>query len=139
MGEDYLYLENKLKGIERRLITLEKGKAATHKEASKKQKRISIKEYIIKHAPENDVQRTLVIAGYLEKEKDYSSFNIDDIKQGFRQARIPQPSNANDKVNMNISKGYLMEDEAKKDNKKAWVLTVTGESAVENNFGEAES
>ena len=47
------------------------------------------------------------------------------------------PANINDAVNKNIEKGYIM-DAKKKDSKKAWTLTATGERFVENDLKEEE-
>lgn len=59
------------------------------------------------------------------------AFNVNDLREAFRSARVPIPKNLNDKVNKNIGKGYLMDVESDKSGKKTWVLTATGESYVE--------
>lgn len=94
-------------------------------------KRISMKEFLIDHTPTNAVQATLAIAYYLEKYDGMSTFNAADLVKGFRAAKEPVPTNINDKVNMSIKNGHLMEAEAKKDNMKAWEITRSGEKYVE--------
>lgn len=99
-----------------------------------RQKDLSIKEFLIEKNPSNDVEKTLTIAYFIEKYMDYPSFNIDDLQRGYKQAKEKKPANINDKVNMNIKKGHLAEANDKKDSKKAWYVTNSGEQLVENNF-----
>lgn len=99
---------------------------------------LSIKEFIFSKNCADDLQRTLAIGYYLEKYKNYSSFNIEDLERGFREAKEKVPSNINDKVNQNIKKNFIMQAKEKKDNKKAWVLTSLGERYVEGSFEKAK-
>lgn len=99
------------------------------------EKRLSIKEFIISQKPTNGVQMTLAIGYFLESYEKVSPFNAADIEAGFRTAREPVPSNINDKANMCVKNGYFMEDREKKDNKKSWVVTRTGEEAIRAGFG----
>ena len=66
------------------------------------------------------------------------SFNVEDLAHYFQLAKEPTPENLNDKINMNIKKGHVMEAKEKKENKKAWVITNTGEQFVDNNFKETK-
>jgi hypothetical protein len=63
-----------------------------------------------------------------------TTFNTADLEKGFRAAKEPIPINMNDKVNMCIKNGHMMEAEIKKDNMKAWEITRSGEKYVEENF-----
>jgi len=101
-------------------------------ESPVREKALSIKEFILTKKPEDDVQRTLVIGYFLEKHKKLASFNVDDLREGFRTAKEPAPGNLNDKVLRNVKNAHMMEAEQKKDSKKAWVLTSSGERLVEN-------
>ena len=65
-------------------------------------------------------------------------FNTKDLAEGFRSAKEPPPTNMNDKVNLNIRKGHMMEAKEKKDKSKAWVLTNSGEKFVEEGLPEGE-
>lgn len=98
---------------------------------SKKQ---SIKEFLLELTPGDGVQLTLAIGYYLETCQGLPSFNKDDLEKGFRAAKETVPLNINDKVNMNIKRGHLMEAEQKKDNMKAWVITRSGEQYVKSKF-----
>lgn len=95
-------------------------------------KKMSIKEFLITRTLDDDVKRTLAIAYFIEHMENTKPFNTDDLKKAFRLAKIPLPLNINDKINMNIRAGRIMEAEEKKESKKAWELTATGETFVEN-------
>jgi hypothetical protein len=121
--------------IEERVARLEQifGSGDKLNSTQKSVKKLSIKEFIIELKPKNAVQMTLAIGYYLEHHDKIYPFNCEDIENGFRAAREQVPNNLNDKVNMCVSKGHLMEDE-KKDNLKAWVLTRSGEDIIKNGF-----
>jgi hypothetical protein len=97
-------------------------------------KQESVKEFLLTKKPEGDVQKTLAIGYYIEKQKEFDKFNVKDLENTFREARESIPDNINDKVNKNIASGYMMIAKEKKDNCKAWNLTSTGERVVENGF-----
>lgn len=101
-------------------------------------KKLSVKEFILSKRSSNDVQKTLAIAYYLEKNEGMLSFNTEDLARYFQLAKEPTPQNLNDKINLNIKKGHVMEAKAKKENKKAWAITNTGEQFVENNLKETK-
>jgi hypothetical protein len=126
-------IEIRIQDHEKRISELEKLLQAKPDSVSKK---ISIKEFVLTKNATDDQRRTLTIGYFLEKYGGNTSFNITDINKGFRDARIKPPQNINDKVNKNIAKGYMMEAVEEKDNKKAWVLTSTGEKIIESNFSE---
>jgi hypothetical protein len=124
-------IKRQLEDHEKRILKLENLVAA---KPAITQKELSIKEFILSKNCIDDLQRALAIGYYLEKYKNYTSFNVEDIECSFREAKEPVPSNINDKVNQNIKKGFIMLAKEKKDNKKAWVLTNSGERYVEGNF-----
>ena len=118
----------KLVELENRISALE-GRALKKTEAEGK--KLSVREFLLAKKPTDNVQRTLIIGYYLEHFDSLDSFNGRDLTDGFRSAKEPVPANINDKVNMNIHKGHIMEAKEKKDNSKAWVLTNSGEKFVE--------
>ena len=118
----------KLDDHERRISALEGMPQKTISEG----KKLSVKEFILEKKPSDDVQRALVIGYFLEHFEGMDKFNVKDLTEGFRLAREQLPDNINDKVNLNIAKGYLMAAKEKKDKFKAWYLTNTGEKFVEN-------
>lgn len=93
-------------------------------------KEMSVREFILGKKLSGDVQKTLAIAYYLEKYQGVTSFNVEDLAHYFQLAKEPVPQNLNDKINMNIKKGHVMESKEKKDNKKAWVITNSGENFI---------
>ena len=93
------------------------------------EKPISLKEFLISKNPKGAVNKTLVIAYYLEKHKGNKNFTVKELESGFREAREKVPKNINDKIYQNIKKGYMDEAE-KKNNRKSYYLTTTGESFV---------
>ena len=60
-----------------------------------------------------------------------SSFNTDDLRQLFGAARVPLPKNLNDAINKNIRKGFITEATERKNDKKAWVITISGEQSFD--------
>ena len=101
-------------------------------------KKLSIKEFLLTKKPGDDVQKTLVIGYYLEHFEGMDKFNARDLTEGFRLAKEPPPTNINDKVNLNIQRGRMMEAKEKKGKFKAWVLTNSGEKFVEEGLPEGE-
>lgn len=128
--------------IESRVTTLEKEvsklkelfSVASSVDQGEVGKKLSIKEFLLTKNIENDVRRTLAIGYFLEHSESMPAFNADDLRTYFRLAKCQVPTNVNDKVNLNIKTGYMMEAEEKKDSKKSWTLTASGEKAVESNF-----
>lgn len=123
-------LLEKIRDHERRISALER----IPEKIEGKSKKLSIKEFILAKNPVDDVQKTLVIGYYLEHFGGVSTFNVKDLTEGFMSAREPVPPNINDKVNLNITKAYMMPVKEKKDKLKAWILTNSGEKFVEEDL-----
>ena len=135
--ENLVQLGERLQNLEKRVVVLE-DIVSSKLEIVKGQiqsKSLSLREFMAEKNPINDVQKTLAIGYYLEHHKNIATFNINDIEGEFRAAKIPPPANINDKINMNIRKMHMMESVEKKDGKKAWTLTDSGEKEVEKGFG----
>jgi hypothetical protein len=122
-------IKKSLDEYERRISSVEN---LEQKKSSELKKPLSVKEFILQKQPRGDVQKTLVLGYHLEHYRSISPFNVDDLEKLFREAKEAVPKNINDKVYLNIEKGFMMEAEGKKDKKKAWTLTVTGEKYVDN-------
>ena len=135
LNEEIMEIKKKLKEYEERISKLE---SLSQTKPETVEKKISIKEFILSKKPKNDVQKTLVVGYYLEKYKNYSPFNVKDLKRGFITAREKVLKNIGDKVQKNIKKGHMMEFEEKKDNLKAWILTNSGEKNIESGFKKGE-
>ncbi|EKD47582.1 MAG: hypothetical protein ACD_65C00376G0010 [uncultured bacterium] len=130
-------LEDRVQTLEERVKLLEEMFSVSSTpiivQESMKIKLVSEKEYLIEKKPTDDVQRTFYLGRYLEEHKKMESFTVDDIRMAFKGARVPVPSNINDKINKNIAKGYFMESDPK-EGKKSWMLTSTGEQAASSNM-----
>lgn len=126
-------LEERITQLEQKVASLEKKLESSSNVSefpnSDNQKLLSEKEYLLETKPDTTVQKTLYLGNFLEKYKKMSSFTVEDLRDAFRAAREPLPSNINDAINKNMKKGLLMEVKSK-DGKKAWVLTATGEKIV---------
>lgn len=96
------------------------------------QEKISINEFLKTKKLEDDVKRTLAIAYWLDYFEKADSFNVSDIENTFRAARLSVPKNVNDKVNMNIKNGHIADNKEKKEGKKTWYVTNSGAELVEN-------
>jgi len=121
---------NRISTLERRVEVLEAQLAQDIPSSVAKTKQKSLREFLNELSATSATEIGLCIAYFLENNKGFASFNSEDIKSGFREARIPVPKNPNDLINKNIAKGYIMDAEDQKDGKKAWVLTATGLETV---------
>ena len=126
-----------LKSFESRIAAIENGIPSRKAELplASVTKKTSIKEFLIEKKPKGGVQTTLAIAYYVEIMDGITPLNRADLEKGFRVAKESVPDNINDKVNMSIKSGYMMEADSKKDSMKAWVLTSSGERYVHAGFG----
>lgn len=136
MSIDY-NLKQRIDNLEKRVAVLEDVVGETKLKRSswpRQDKKLSIREFLIAKMPSDDVKRTLAIGYYFEKFDGFTSFNSDDLQTGYENAKEKNPPNINDKVNMNIKNGHMAEASAKKDNRKAWYVTNSGERFVESNL-----
>jgi hypothetical protein len=92
----------------------------------------SIRQFMVEKSPTDDVQRSLVIGYYLEKQSGLASFNAKDIEKGFLDAREKVPGNVADKILKNVWKGHMMQVKDDKDSLKAYVLTNAGTKFVDS-------
>lgn len=131
---EFSEIRKKIEEHEKRISDLEN----LAKEKPQQLKKFSPKEFILQKKPQDDLQKTLVLGYYLEHYRAISPFAAKDLEKIFREAKEPIPKNINDNVNKNIGKGFMMDAESKKDKKKAWTLTGTGERFVENGVKEED-
>jgi hypothetical protein len=128
-----------MQALEKRVTELEQRQAAPPgKPAQGDLKEMSVKEFMLQKRPSNDVEKTLAIAYFLEKFAGLASFNVDDLGKYFQLAKEATPTNLNDKVNLNIKKGHLAEAKEKKERRKAWIVTNSGEKFVEGGFSDQQ-
>ena len=125
-------LEQRVEELEKRIARIEtalpsNGIALT----VAKTKKLSPKEFLMTRELKRETQKALALGYYLEHIEGMENFNIVDLETVFRSAKERPPQNMNDTINKNIARGFLMETKEKKDSKKAWILTSTGENHVE--------
>ena len=101
-------------------------------------KELSLGEFIKQKNPKSHGDKILMFGYYLERIKGYESFNIDDIEKCYQDVRMPKTKNFSPYITQLIREGKIMDSEAKKDNKKAWLLTKDGMEYVENYGVKAE-
>lgn|SRR5262249_30928512 len=126
-----------IKSLDARITKIEagttdagRGKAVARASA----KKLSIREFLLKHPPTTDVQRTLAVGHYLEIHEGMGSFTKADLEKGYRDAKHSLPSNMSMNIKQCIKAGNMMETKVKKDNKPAYIVTSTGEQFVESGY-----
>ena len=126
--------ELRLQNLEERVERLESLIGGGGRETAAKERKLSAKEFMLSKKLKSETQKVLALAYFLEREEGIASFNVSDLEVAFRSAREKLPKNMNDAVNKNIARGFLMGMTEKKDSKKAWQLTSTGERHVEHDL-----
>jgi len=127
-------MDQRLRDLETRVKVLEKRFEDEGVQSPARGKRQSAKEFLLTKKFKTETQKVLTLAYYLERVEGLASFNVPDLERVFRAAREKLPANMNDAVNKNIARGFMMEAKEKKDSKKAWYLTSTGERFVESDM-----
>jgi len=125
-------IEKILKDHETRIKKLESPIIILPTEAPVSNKVLSLPEFVVQKKPQDDLQRTLVFAYFLEKYEARDSFTAGDIQNCFLRAKASIPPNINDKINQCIKKGWISEHPKKTDSKKAFYLTSTGATFIES-------
>lgn len=95
------------------------------------EKDLSLVEFVRGKNPKSHGDKILVFGYYLEKLRQYESFNLEDVEKCYQDARMPKTKNFSPYITRLIRQGYLMDSTEKKDNKKAWRLTKDGIDYVE--------
>lgn len=120
--------------VEQKFKELTERKAVAPKEVPTKTELVSMSlaEFVrTKGNPSRNTDRAIIFSYWLHHRENVTSYNINDIRKCYSDARITPPNNLTDTMNLNQGKGYLMHVSEKKDGKKTWVITQTGEEYVE--------
>lgn len=133
-------LELKVAELTARIDRLESADSDIHAASTdgRKAKDVSLREFINTKQPKTANDHGLVIAYFTEIVKQQGWFNVDDLKSGFREAKIPAPKNLSDVIGKNAKKGYVMLEAGRTGLKQTWVLTSSGEKIVENGFATSD-
>lgn len=99
-------------------------------------KRLSLREFMRRTKSLTNVEKVLLVGYFLEQHEALKCFNADDIKRTFQTAKEPELSNTLAFINQNIKNGNIMEVKEKKDKRKAYTLTASGEDLVKKSLGE---
>lgn len=75
----------------------------------KKEKKESVREFLLKFNEESNVKNLLAIGYFLENEGK-ENFSLDDLREKFREAKLKKITNLNDTVNKNSDKAFLKKD-----------------------------
>lgn len=127
-------LKSKIDSLEQRVAQLEHAQNHTPRTEAPlgSKKKPAAREFLMTKNAKSESQKVLAFGYFLEHIEGNESFNAKDIERIFRAAKEKPPNNINDAVNKNIVRGYLMDAEERKDSRKAWNLTSTGEAYLEN-------
>ena len=130
-------IAKKFNELENRIVALEAAGRSLIAPTLTSEKGISIKEFLLSKNPKSDIQKTRAVAYYLERFSGFISFTSEEIQNGYRSAKEALPLNVSDNIAKNVGRGYFMEAQEKKNGKKAWTLTNTGEKDVVADFKES--
>jgi hypothetical protein len=97
------------------------------------EKPLTIFEFLKKRNVTQNFDIILNIAYYNENFRGISSFNSDDIKKQYEEARLKPPKNINDYLaKLESQKELIIACKEKKDEKKTWKLSSSGITYVES-------
>lgn len=133
-NEELSELTKRLDELEKRVSNLESKKTVGSDHSPFSTKKFSLREFLISKKPNDDVKKVLAVGYFLEELEGFTSFNASDLRNAFKKVKEKKPLNINDKVNKNIRNGHMEEVAKKKDSRKAWHLTSTGEQFVKDDF-----
>lgn len=95
---------------------------------------ITLVEFLKKKEANGHPDRIVIFAYYLFHNRKIESFNVDDIEACYSETRTGKPANINDAINQSVGKGHLTPATEKKNDKKAWTITQTGDEYVEKDL-----
>ena len=134
MTED---LEEKVANLEKRVSALEEAFDTGPIPSEEKKRDTSVNEFLREKGVTNTtsaVNIVLAIAVFNDRFRGADSFSASDLSDLIREARQKPPTNINDCINRNISKGYMAVDKRGGNRKKRWYVTNTGRDFVDDNL-----
>lgn len=123
-------LREQVEDIEERLTALEERFEAGDAPRKGRDLRTLVKEF----EPSTHVERALVIGYHLERNEGHENFTIDEIKRGYRDAKLKEPANMSDVLGSAGEQG-LMRRDGEENGLQLWMLTLDGEQRVEEVVG----
>lgn len=88
-----------------------------------------MRDFIDETCPENHVHRAVAIGAYLDLYTGVDGFTTNDIADGYREIRIPEPGNLSDVLRRAEKQDYIMPLESEGQAKR-WQLAVGGEALI---------
>lgn len=119
LREQVQLLEERVAAIEDRFESGEEPKEST-----------DLRSFVETVEPSTHVERVVTIGYYLESQKGYDNFTLEDIEEGYRTCKIQPPANPSDALANAGERSWLMRD-GKDDRYQLWMLTREGEQYVE--------
>jgi hypothetical protein len=126
MSQSNEALQKRVEELEERVAELEAKFESDEEPTQDGDLRSLIKEF----DPSTHVERALVIGYHLEQHDVQENFTIDDIKSGYRTAKLKEPANMSD-VLANAGERGLMRRDGEEEGLQLWMLTLDGEQTVE--------
>lgn len=130
-------LEERIESLENRVSALEKTQVSSQLSPKelRNRKKLGVREFFNNKNPKTDIEKVLVLAVYHDRFTETDFFNLKDILNLIKKAKLRRPSNTSDAINKNVRKGLFEEDDEKgEDGRKRWYVTETGSSLVDNDF-----
>ena len=134
-------LEARFTDLERRVLDYDEALHSSLTTSRKKKRELSVNEFLKEKGVTNStsaVNVVLAIAAFNENSRGADFFRANDLRDLIVEARHTPPTNINDCINRNISKGYIAAHTRGEDGKKRWYLTNSGTDFVDNKFNENE-
>lgn len=121
-----------------RLLLQESAVLAVGEEGGPKIKAVALPEQASEFLAQKNIKshfnRIMAIL-YYHYHSGQKSTTISELQETYSSVRVKAPRNFSDVLAQCIRKGYVIEALSKKDGKKAWQITPTGERYVEEKLG----
>lgn len=134
-------LEVRVTNLEKRVSALENASHVSFPESGGKKRGLSVNEFLREKgvtSTTSGVNIVLAIAVYNDRFRGADSFSASDLNDLIREARLKPLTNVNDRINQNVSKGYMAVDKPGEGRKKRWYVTNSGYEFVDSNFNDNE-
>jgi len=93
-----------------------------------------VSEFLAQKNIKTHIDRVVAILDYYRRSGE-EPMTIAELEDAYSSIRMKQPRNFSDLLAQCIRKGHVVEAKNKKDGKKAWQITDTGERYVEEELG----
>jgi len=94
----------------------------------------SLTEFVNSTNPQSDLDRALCCALFLQVHRSLESITTKDVKDAYREAKLPKSTNMSEAIAKNIDKGFMAPTGKQKDGLKSYYVTTPGEKYVNSGF-----